>query len=921
MTALTELTTEQLQYLCERIPHKIVVDYFNSHSKEYNKIWKGRAQSLKRDQIVRLLVTNIKNFFITSFVEKCVGLWFSEIKEFRHTLENEGATADESLLRALPGSVFCDDIDLYFLLSDESYTTEYISLVKNIIHLIPAPQIPADDTDKKEDPADSEQTANIATIEAKLSETLAKVEDLEKLISTEQSLRKQREEELARATSEITELQASLNIAREHISETTHIKAELEELRLLSRYADTDGTEIVETEFEYTSICRVVHSYSDQAWLIRLADVANGAISVFEQAEDIPRYFGNRDRLFWRNGPDENGYIGVWKWNAQPNKNDPSTDYVTTAFNGSIRFIEIVEVPTCHTISELTQYISSSQISLFSGRKILFALPAENNEIKGILCDETNFVKVGDKFKLNSSVYILPQFTIKKSDVISFSGMQLYRFTRLGLPQTLVQVRDPMYVAKDIIISRATSAVLRESGLSKKEAQHCRSFLTELPIGTVAQELSELYACSEEDAQSYIDAFIEHADSYLCSEDLDVSVISAALERNSGLVAICKNMLFDEWRQENELLLIEAKKKLEDIESLITSGESKVKGLKADQQTLQEQLDAITAEIQSKEQLASSVEEKVAERIAAAKSNVADFICEMAFATSYGAKQVSSRGVSLPNEMKVTHRTCTTTQGDTIEDRDTFEEELAENLEKTGYTESYAYEMSQVISFCICNKIPLVINENAGIIADCIASMFGADGAMELTLPLAESSCTSLCHTIQENATAKYNVFIINGVFDGLSLNAYNELLQNYTELNQKTLLILSTRGLSMSMIPAAVWNHAFFIDGDLHLTSVMTEPLTSFSSEVAFVPTYDSATIKAKRKELKPFKDYVCNTAQLNYAMFMATYDEHIASSLLLQLQLIMAGLNNNSLDELVASFASAGVTEENQKLIIKYL
>ena len=77
MTALTELTTEQLQYLCERIPHKIVVDYFNSHSKEYNKIWKGRAQSLKRDQIVRLLVTNIKNLFITSFVEKCVGLWFS----------------------------------------------------------------------------------------------------------------------------------------------------------------------------------------------------------------------------------------------------------------------------------------------------------------------------------------------------------------------------------------------------------------------------------------------------------------------------------------------------------------------------------------------------------------------------------------------------------------------------------------------------------------------------------------------------------------------------------------------------------------------------------------------------------------------------------------------------------------------------
>ena len=921
MTALTELTNEQLQYVCEHIPQKVVVDYFNNNSKEYNKIWKGRAQTLKKDRVVWLLVTNINNRFISSFVEKCISLWFSEIKEFRKNLEDNGASADESLIRALPESVFCDDIDLYFLLCSETYTQEYISLVKNVLPLIPVSHEPDNNpVDNKDEPETREWEIEVNALKEQLSEACGKISNLETQLSSEQELRKQQEEALATAISTQAELQASLTAAREYISETEHIKTELEQLQLLSRYADTDAPKVVETEFEYTSICRIVHNYSDQARLIRLADIVNGKVSIFEQMEDSPRYFGNRDRLFWRNGPDGDGYIGVWNWNAQPNKNDPTTDYVTTAYNASIRFTEIVEVSTCHNISELIQYISTTQIPVFSGRKILFTLPAESGNINGVLCDENNFIKYGDKFKLNSSVYILPQFSIKSSDVLSFAGMQLYRFTSLGLPQALAQVRDPMYVAKDIILSRATSAVLRESGLSKKEAQHCRTFIGELPINTVAQELAELYACSDEDAQSYINAFIEHADSYLCGTDLDVSVISAALERNTSLVTMCKNMLLDEWRQENEALLTQAKQKLTNLELRITSSESKLADLGNQRAKLQKQLSEITSDIQSKELLASSVEEKVAERIAAAKSNVADFICEMAFATSYGTKQISTVSSSLHNELKITHRNIVSTQGDTIEDRDTFEEELADNLEKSGYDEKYAYEMSQVISFCICNKLPLIINENAGLIADCIAAMFCTNGAMEVTLPLSNSSCSILCQTVKENSTSDYNVFIINGIFDGLSLNAYNELLQNYAELNQKALLILSTRGLSMNMIPVSVWNQAFFIDGDLHLTSVLSEPLTSFVSEVVFTPSYDKTSIKAMRKELKPFRDFVGNTAQLNYATFMATYDEHIKSSLLLKLQLIMASQNSCSPEELVSAFDAVGVNEESHKLIFKY-
>lgn len=900
----------------------MVIKYFTKHSTEYNKIWKGRPQYLEKDRIVKLLVKNISNCFVSSFIEKYIDYCLSEIKQQRNILEENGISTDEALIRVLSKSIFCDNIDLYFLLCSREYSPEYISLVKNMIPLISKIQDSDNtsvDTNLESDSSNDERAMNI--LEEKLNNALTRIADLERELLSEQELLKQKEEKLSEAILEKKELQTSLTIAEENLSQTENIKSELKQLQLLSRYTDTNNSEITETEYEYTSICRVVRNYSDQISLIRLADINNGVISVFEQNEDIPRYFGNRDRLFWKNGPNENNYIGIWNWNAQPNQNNPSIDYVTTTFNANLQITEIVEVSKCHNISDLTEYLLSTELPPFSGRKILFTLPIENDEIKGLLCHENNFINIDNKFTLGDSVYILPQFSINEADILSFGKIHIYRYIELGLPKTLIPVRDPMYVAKDIILSRATSAALRETGLQKKEARHCREFLEHLPTTTLLQEFAELYACSNEEAQSYINKFIEHADSYLTSTDLDISVISAALERNPDFILTCKNLLFDEWYQENEKLFTDAKKKLEKIESQVTARENKLSKLKTERKNLQKELATIKSDIQSKEQLALRVEEKVAERITSAKNNVADFICEMAFATGYAEKNISSQSSSLYNNLIVTHRNFVSTQdNDIIKDGDTFEEELAENLEKSGYNIQYSCEMAQVIRFCISNKLPLVINENVGIIADCIASMFGTVGAMEITLPISNSSCSILCQTIKENATANYNIFIINGIFDGLSLNAYNELIQNYVEFNQKVLLILSSRGLSMNMIPTSVWNQAFFIDGDLQLISTLSTPLNSFITDVKFTPLYDKTAIRLMRKELKPFKNFISNTARLNYSIFMATYNEHINSNQLLKLQLIMACQNNSSLDELVSAFADVGVNEEIHTIISRY-
>ena len=217
---LSSLTNEQIQYICERIPKTVIVDYFNSNSKEYNKIWKGRAQSLKRERIVWLLVTNINNPYIASFVEKCISIWFTEIEEFRKSLEENGATRDESLIRALPDSVFNDNIDLYFLLCGDVYPKEYIALIKNILPLIPNSMESNDFQDESDETV--EEKAEIDSLKNQLDEVQTQITCLQTQLLSEQSLREQREGELTASLEKQAELQNSLTILKrseEHTSE------------------------------------------------------------------------------------------------------------------------------------------------------------------------------------------------------------------------------------------------------------------------------------------------------------------------------------------------------------------------------------------------------------------------------------------------------------------------------------------------------------------------------------------------------------------------------------------------------------------------------------------------------------------------------------------------------------------------------
>ena len=229
---------------------------------------------------------------------------------------------------------------------------------------------------------------------------------------------------------------------------------------------------------------------------------------------------------------------------------------------------------------------------------------------------------------MKKDVYILPQYTIDTGDILEIAGKKVYRYLNLGVPQTVFQIKSPLKVVKDIIVRRAISAVFRQLDLNRKEIQRCQTFLRGLPEKTVYQEIVDAYGCTEKEAEDYIFAFIEQADSYLMESDIDVKILGAALARNQKLIVKCKELLSEEWKAENAEQLSAAQNELEDVRKNVAEGQALCRTYQEQYGEAQGELERIQLEISRQERLVRDVEEKIRGRIAAARKDAADFIAD-----------------------------------------------------------------------------------------------------------------------------------------------------------------------------------------------------------------------------------------------------------------------------------------------------
>lgn len=137
MSYLPQLTEDEVRYICSVIPTQDTITYFQQNPKEFSKIRPGfRANAVSKLNVSNLLFSCRNRGFISSFIEKHIGDWLSQIQRHFNNCMKDGDSKELALFHTLPFCIFVDNIVLYFKLINEEYSEEYITTLSAAIKVI-----------------------------------------------------------------------------------------------------------------------------------------------------------------------------------------------------------------------------------------------------------------------------------------------------------------------------------------------------------------------------------------------------------------------------------------------------------------------------------------------------------------------------------------------------------------------------------------------------------------------------------------------------------------------------------------------------------------------------------------------------------------------------------------------------------------
>ena len=145
------------------------------------------------------------------------------------------------------------------------------------------------------------------------------------------------------------------------------------------------------------------------------------------------------------------------------------------------------------------------------------------------------------------------------------------------------------------------------------------------------QELSEQCNCTEVDAQKLIQEFVQEADAYLSASDVEDETLRQNYSEKTGIRKTLQRAAYKGMAEDNDEKLREAENFLQQKKDEAEKAKTRFDQLNSDYVTLEQKLKESNNELEKREQLAAEVEQHVADRIAKAQKDAADFIASQAF--------------------------------------------------------------------------------------------------------------------------------------------------------------------------------------------------------------------------------------------------------------------------------------------------
>ena len=378
---------------------------------------------------------------------------------------------------------------------------------------------------------------------------------------------------------------------------------------------------------------------------------------------------------------------------------------------------------------------------------------------EGVRCGKQDLDIRTDRLVLRENVLELPVFEIFPSMLYQAGECQICKVLNFGMPCRVAKVKEAVEILKTLLRNRLTWATSKQKGITKATHQQIVAYLQELPDKDFVQELSEQCNCTEVDAQKLIQEFVQEADAYLSASDVEDETLRQIILRKPELEKRCKGLLTKEWAEDNDEKLREAENFLQQKKDEAEKAKTRFDQLNSDYVTLEQKLKESNNELEKREQLAAEVEQRVADRIAKAQKDAADFIASQAFLPQ--GKNVNDQKVS-----ETAAFVSGETQGENLvvlKTLDDVMEELAYNLRDAGVQEKYAKALAAYLCSAYRHHIPVLLAgpNGLGIVQAFSMTLFGKSAAILSCMGEYSEDIYDVCEESDDEVVAILNPFCV----------------------------------------------------------------------------------------------------------------------------------------------------------------
>lgn len=441
-----------------------------------------------------------------------------------------------------------------------------------------------------------------------------------------------------RLEKQLSETQSALRETEEKLKEA---QAEIQSLRGNSPLDIERATIVPSGEYDYLSLCLTYIDNYNKSRINRLADIIDDTISKeFIKDSASYCYFYNKD------GPTDEGRIGVWDWKVTPNWNNPEKDIFLTSFRKDIIPIEILCLEDCRSVEDVVSALKVGVAVKPHSAKMLFVYHF-GKYLEGVLCYASDLEQNNGKVTILSGVLDLPVYQIGLNDVLYFEKFSVYKAFDLQRNVGTIKVNDPLVIVKDILSRRISWNVMRQRGLTRDQYKKLRDYIVELPTVELYAEIAAACNCSEDDAKALLEAFIEKADAYISLSTSEAEIMTDVIRNNDALYNSCLEVIRQRWERDNASQIQQAQSNLSKIKQEAEEYRRIVDERKTELLRLQESISDAKRDMESQEQLAEEVRERITAKMEDARTNAAEFLAQQAL-TFPGFSFTKSNNSNIP---------------------------------------------------------------------------------------------------------------------------------------------------------------------------------------------------------------------------------------------------------------------------------